>query len=130
MHPGDPRLPQPPKGAGVFTLREVAPLIGVSHTYLYRLAKEDRLPFKVVRIGDMIRVPRHVLHDYMREVGILSPDTAPPPLTPEDIAKAERDRQSMQEIEAIMQRGNEDEIRAMLARVRPDLSWDDWKNEG
>lgn len=83
MDPRDPSLPQAPKGTGVFTLGEVAPFIGVSKSHLYRLAKKNQLPFRFIKIGNMIRVPRHMLHDYMREIGLLGPETVPYDVYPE-----------------------------------------------
>jgi excisionase family DNA binding protein len=42
-----------------YSVREAAKLLGVSYTYVYeRIAANDPLPFRVIRIGIRILIPR------------------------------------------------------------------------
>lgn len=48
----------------VYTIKEVAKILGISFSALYKMAREENLPFKVIKIGSNYRVPKKCFDEW------------------------------------------------------------------
>ena len=88
-HPGDPTEDVAPDRPNFLTVEEAARVLRIGRTSAYQLAQQwcstdGREGLPVVRVGRMLRVPRHVLE---RLAGgelsaVTSPAPSPPPSRP------------------------------------------------
>lgn len=85
-----PRGEQTSSNSRLYTITEVAEVLGINRATAYRLAREDRLPAPVIRLGRQFRVVKAPIDAVVagRQEGA-EPAPAPPHMVPPEDAPAD-----------------------------------------